>query len=303
MTPNGLTTTCWQVLITALQSHAVQSHAVSARACEFRLAPHQRVQLAATGPWLQLATSLPGGVVDHLLADGAGERLLAQNAQLPCGLCFALEADCRSALLMADLPLHDCLADGQQVVAQVQPLWTSLQQQLQQSSECGPADVPGQWPLPLTVDEDAGSAAQQLCQSTGWDYYERGSGTLAITLEVSRRFCQAFAYQQASGEFRLSTVLETPPLSNTSRQAVALFLLAATRAVRMARATMSRDHQARTPEYRWEVTWTALPSRTAFHYGLSALSLACRLTARELPALADEAIAQAYLRLRARDSQ
>jgi hypothetical protein len=150
---------------------------------------------------------------------------------------------------------------------------------------------------PLTIDDDAGETARELCEQTGWAYSERRSGQLAITLDVPDQFIQATAYLVNGREFRLAATLEVPPgLSCASRHAIATFLLTATRMIRLARASIMNDRVS--CDHRWEVAWDEIPTTRQFHCGLSALSVACHMTVREVQALCDDSIARAYLRLR-----
>ena len=80
------------------------------------------------------------------------------------------------------------------------------------------------------------------------------------------------------------------------RAAIERLLLEASHLLRMVRATvLAADSLER---YRWEVLWTGLPGSGQLHHALSALSLACQLTARETAALADPRVAERYLELR-----
>ena len=171
-----------------------------------------------------------------------------------------------STYLVTDLPIHDAYADTECLVSEVRTLFGALQEALAQSpGKCSPID--GAWPRePLTIDQAAGAEFRALCEFAGWEFYERGNGQLAITLDVPGQFCQAFAYQMEAGETRVSTVLEMPALAGKSLHAVALFLLTASRVVRMGRATLQTTGVAR--EYRWEVAWPSMPSRHQFHSGL-----------------------------------
>jgi hypothetical protein len=151
------------------------------------------------------------------------------------------------------------------------------------------------------IDDSLGEQTRRLCHQSGWEFYERGNGVLAITLDVPGQFCQAYAYA-SSGSYRVAVTLQQPrEVDGPSHRAMAVFLLAATSLVRTARATLVEDPLGQ--EYRWEVAWPELPATSAFHQGLIALSIACRLTTRELLALADTSIADTYLSLWGRSPQ
>jgi hypothetical protein len=231
--------------------------------------------------------------------------LLASNAGLPEGLRYVIGRRQQSVNLLVDVPLYlygsdlDALADEVELVLESyqatlhEPPVISVEELRTRRAEQGE---------PLTVDDEAGAAARELCHTAGWEYHERGSGQLAVTLDVPDQFCQAHTYQADHGRFRLHTVLDAPPPpSADSRYAMAAFLLTACRAVRLARATAEPLDGGY--EYGWEVCWQTVPTVPQFHCGMSALSMACRMTLRELQALSDAAIASAYMRLRAAGSQ
>jgi hypothetical protein len=79
-------------------------------------------------------------------------------------------------------------------------------------------------------------------------------------------------------------------------RATEVLLLAACGAVRLARAWLSAAGD--TPVVGWEAGLPPKPGPRQLDHALTALSAACRLTVREIEALADEALAERYLALR-----
>ena len=105
------------------------------------------------------------------------------------------------------------------------------------------------------------------------------------------------AAQLADGSVRLRVDFESPASAPAvCRAAIERLLLEASHLLRMVRATVLTAGSI--AGYRWEMLWPGLPSSRQLHHALSALSLACQLTARETAALADPRVAERYLELR-----
>ncbi len=259
-----------------------------------------KVHASVGGSWLHFETPLPCRRAHVLPGPRRALGLLEGNAFLPPGMHYCINSRRRGTFLAADMLLHAHDTDTSRMVFEVEELFDSF---------CSTrATAPSDWAArdgsalaglhaPLTADDDVGELTRSLCHATGWPYHERRSGQLAITLDTPGQFCQAHAHGVGEHEFRLSTTLAIPAdASAKSRHAVATFLLTAARVVRMARTvvlSVGNEH-----EYRWEVAWPRLPAENLFHRGLSALSIACRLSACELQALSDRSIADSYLLLR-----
>jgi hypothetical protein len=135
---------------------------------------------------------------------------------------------------------------------------------------------------------------KKLCDDANWPANERASG-LAVTLEA-RGFWQALL-EDSPGGIRVSAELLSPQtLSETAREALALFLLSAGSTIRLARPVcLTRDGSSRV---QFESCLPLPLSPAALHHALAALSVACSLCGREIPLLAGETAAQEYLLVR-----
>ena len=261
------------------------------------------VQLTET--WLlfdaPLTWMLNGDKLDsRLIGD-----LFSQNGSLPGRLKFVVPPHSMAPAVAADLPMDE-EGDGQgEIAATCGELHELLKRQhgrrpagrgKKKTARRAPAKAANvaDSPLTQTGDQVPAEGVAQLCAETGWTCTQRSDGQPAITLDVTGAFHQALAASTPDGSVRLAVALDVadslPPVCRT---AVQLFLLTASRVIRMVRATGSIDPSL--PAYRWEVAWSETPSAFQFHHGLSALSVACRHTAREVEALGDEEIAKQYL--------
>ncbi len=281
----------------------------------FLEAKSRTITASADDLWLHLEARCTGQRANRLPGLRRTEKMLCANAFLPAGMTYCLDTRLPRCLLVGDV-LLDALGTGASVGNNV--LADALKQQIHEicdafraslsprhsESMCGDFGSLEGFHDPLAVDHELGEVTRQLCDSTGWSYTKRSTGQLAIELDVPNQYVQAHAYQVCEHEFRLGATVEIPgQTSPTSRQAMGIFLLTASRVVRMACACVvaaSVVSGEASPTYRWEVVWPGTASRTQFHDGLSALTIACRLTVRELHALCDESIASTYLALRGR---
>ncbi len=126
----------------------------------------------------------------------------------------------------------------------------------------------------------------------------RAGDQVAIELDVPDAFCQALVQPKGEGGLRLRVELATVPSAcTTGRHAASALLLHASHLVRMARAT------ARTAEgaivYGWEISLDRVARAREVQHALAALSVACRLCAREIQLLGqDESLARKFLVVR-----
>ena len=211
------------------------------------------------------------------LGPDAGDpwRLLEWNALLRGGVRFALEPD-GAAGLRADLPLDD----GADVVQRVRQACCGFRQGARvfrgNSGKGGRHRKAG----PEAACDLAG-----LCTQAGWAHSVRADGTLAVPLDVQEGFRQATVAVRPDGGVLLTVeVARTGP----EARAVALLLLSASRAVRMARPA------AVDGALRLEAAFDTPPSTGEFAHALCALSVAWRLCGREAVALRQEALAKEY---------
>ncbi len=256
------------------------------------------------GEWLHFETPLPCRHANALPGPRQSLGLLQANAFLPSGTNYGIDARRRGTYLVTDVLVQDDQADVGDLASAVQGWFDAFCsiRATAPSQRSANSDRSVQPPhTPLTVDHDAGEATRSLCDRTGWTYHERRNGQLAITLDVPEQFCQAQASLVGTRGYRLSTALSMPAnVSAKSSHAIAVLLLTASHVVRVARAVALADGNKWA--YRWEVVWPRLPTEVQFQSGLSALSIACRMTVGELQALCDRSIAGTYLMLRRRSS-
>ena len=266
--------------------------------------PSAPVRVWTDGTWCSLDIRPSRRSTDGAPGPRQTVMLLSENGTFPAYVNYSLTVRRGSLLLSAEC-LLDSGASADDRATRVREMCQEMCQAFRRTLDattapsgritaaaCG-QDV-GE---PLSVDDAAGEAAELLCRETGWPFHVRADGQLAITLDVPGNFCQAYVHRVGPDDYRLCAHLEPPaPVSATSTHAIGLFLLTATRVVRLARVAACGD--ARSPNYRWETACSALPQPGPFDAALSALSVACRVTSSELPAFGDEAIAAQYLTLR-----
>ena len=133
-----------------------------------------------------------------------------------------------------------------------------------------------------------------LCDVAGWACTPRSETRLAAALDVPGGFHQAIVEEAAGLGIRAGADLaEAQGPGGPSREAIARLLLRAGSAVRMVRpaAEAAGDRTL----LRWEAVLGARPGPQELRHALAALSMACRLTAREVEMLQDPAAARAYL--------
>jgi len=230
-------------------------------------------------------------------------ELLQANARLPGGVKFALDAVPPRVLLAAEIPLHEQVdVDGQ-----VSDVRAGLRQGVieftrQQGHDTAEPKPPKTAPADENLQAEAPPqhehALVDLCREAGWPCTERAGGHVAVTLDAGRAFTQAIVEPAGQASYRAWVELgANPSPSDTTSHAVNWLLLLACRVVRMARAVAVPAADGRVA-YGWEVVLGRSPAAGELHDAFSALSVACRLTRREIHALQEESVAQKYLAAR-----
>ena len=217
--------------------------------------------------------------------------LLQWNAALPGGAKFAL--GCAEAFMQirAEIPLienMDLNARIRQACVGFGTAWSRVQGELNGAAGDEPKE-------PNDSAEPAGELAR-LCQETGWPCVEPSTGAIKIDLETPNEFYQASIEQRFCQVHVHVEIAAGESISPLCRQSLALFLLATSAHLRMARPTIVEVNGRCSA--RLEVVFDRMPLAQELGHALSALSLGCRLAGREAAALQqDEALAQEYLSL------
>jgi len=264
---------------------------VHAAACE-QIEPHAWKVEIANGS----AVHGTARVVDEWLVlestpnDVAGRdpwELLGWNAALPGAVKFALRRGDATPHVRAELPLAADIDVGLRLRQSFEGLSVASALLTGKPHDLSPA-----------VDGD-GIDLPGVCAEAGWPFVARPSGALAVTLETGTGFHQAILTTDGSA-LRISASLTTDDASRPAvcRAAVAALALRASAAVRMVRAAVAdRD-------LRLEVVLADAPAPAEVRHALAALSVACRMTARETAVLADdETVAGLYLTLQPKPSR
>lgn len=112
----------------------------------------------------------------------------------------------------------------------------------------------------------------------GWPTEVRADGSLALDLGVPDAFIQAEIELRRGEQLCTASLAAPQSVSAAGREAMAMLLLRAGGAVRLARPVLPRSDDAP----RFEVVLTADPDVGELAHALAALAVACRLFAREI---------------------
>jgi hypothetical protein len=227
------------------------------------------------------------------------DRLLGQNRELAGGAKFTLADDPPRLYVSAEIPLDEEDADLGARLAEVCEAFRQAAQSLANGQRAGDAA-----PLGAHIEGGEGPTPAldrrrlALCEQTGWPLARRAGDQVAIELDAPGLYCQAMAETKGERGLHLGVDLASgPPSGDAGRHALNVFLLHASHVVRMARATARTVGGATV--YGWEVSLDRVAGAAEVQHALSALSVACRLSVREVEALKqDETTARSYLVLR-----
>ena len=214
-------------------------------------------------------------------------QFLQWNAALGGGARFALHPRQPGLRVRAEVPLDEEVDLG----GRVHEAYTGLKAAMR-TMEYGPGDGSG-----VPGDAVRGDLSD-LCRQTGWDFSEREPGRLAVDLDVPGAFQQAIVEAYRDRGVAVAVPLLDPagaePPAQVCRQALGLLLLRVCGIVRMARA--AAETRAGVTQARFEVVFGTSPCVAELTHAFAALSVACRLAAREAAVLwDDETVARAYV--------
>jgi len=263
----------------ALKAHACFVERVGEASWDFAL-PNAR---AAPGRaelqdgWLTL--TVPYGSI----ADAARAwDLLCAGGQLG-GLARFVLRD-RVAHVQAEIPL----CEGSDVVLRCRQCLLRIHETLAAAQRDEDLSLP-----PDVVSDGQLINAGELLEEAGWAGFPRRPGLWAVELETGRgAYCQALLEPRAEGLRLWVELLRWTAPSRISAAALGAFLLTACGALRLVRAAGEDGEPVRA---RFEVCFETAPTPAELDRALGALSVACRMCAREALALEDPAIAATYL--------
>ncbi len=262
------------------------------------------------GDWLTLAAPCSVGRVAPGQA-GQWESLLAANEALPAGASLGLVPGSKRAQLRIDVPQvpHWRLREpAERLITTIDAVGRCGV--LQANSVAGKrlrATNASDWDTTSLERVAQGEAEgelgllESLLFEGNWHCERAEEDRLKVRLNIPETIVSALCEPLESGEVRISVDLAlNDDLTPESRQAVALLLLRATDAVRLARATCSVTRGVLSP--RWETLCTGPLAAAELSHNLAALTVACRLTLHEVRALCDPVVAKKYSRLRGSSS-
>jgi len=284
----------------AALDESLRHHACSAEPCgigrwRFDVGDDDRLPARAwiAGEWLRIQTVADAAGRGRLDARGI-QQMLQANAALEGGVKFALDDGANRGLLVAEILLSDDPAD---LAGRVRRACAGLRRG---AAALFGRNLPAQTASPLPSPTPPCIDVPRLCSEAGWRPAARPDGRAVVPLEVPDLYLQATVGPCEQGGLQVEVALESVDgAASLCRRAVHVLLLSACRTVRMARAVARlRDGEAEELDCGWEVVLDDTPGASGLGHALAALSVACRLCAREVIALHDETIARKYLVIR-----
>jgi hypothetical protein len=270
------------------------------------------IQQRDTGGWLvgQAARSLPTVRVEArpdgwslraplALAPLSAEQCweaLNWNHEFDGGAKLVLSADGRTPGLHAEFPVDDGVDPeplAREALSGLSGAARFIRRRLAGQSD-------RQTRLPVKSDRDPCDLAS-LCSASAWPRHPRANG-FAMSLETADGFHQALVEQDSRwGVVARVEQVVLAEWTEASRHASAQFLLHANGSIRFARAICWSPVDGQ-QALGFEVLLGWNVSAQQLSLALAALSVACRLCAREIGSLGEERIASAFLRLRGASS-
>jgi hypothetical protein len=219
------------------------------------------------------------------------ERALLANGVLPGGVGVVLDPVSARLRMRADIPLMDDTRLEEEYL--LHRLHRSLDGFHEGAGLLKSLDSGSSFPAQPAAASCAGLA--ELLRESAWNCEERGPNDFAATLDAGS--APPAKVRMTEHGLQLSVDLVRPDAAaGAVRPALAVFLLAASGVLRMARAYAVETDGAWSFGFR--VCLPAAPAPDEIDHALAALSVAHRMSARETSVLLDEAAARCYLAAR-----
>ncbi len=231
----------------------------------------------ATDAWFRVTATADGCLSDGGLFDEW--ELLIFNARMPIIARCALDARTRRLMLCADIRLHSEV-----------PLAMRLREAFNGLMAVEDVSTGRDVASPSDTQETL-PALTHMVEECGWPVSER-EGQPVVPIGVSS---SATVRTQADGGLSVDCTLAVETESDPARAAITRCLLATTGVVRGVRA--SARYESGKASVRLETGFDSTPCAAELHAGLSALSVALERCRREVGALQDRRVAEAYLDL------
>jgi hypothetical protein len=135
----------------------------------------------------------------------------------------------------------------------------------------------------------------ELLRETSWACTERGPNDFAVDLGTDSAPSARISTNEHGIDFSVE-VVRCAPAAEATRLALAVFLLTASGALRLARAHAIEDGDQQ--RFGFQVCLPPAPTTDELDHALAALSTAYRMCTREVNLLLDDAAAQCYLGVR-----
>lgn len=213
------------------------------------------------------------------------ERALLESNTLAGGAKFALDAAGSSLYVRADIPL----LEETQLLEQV--CWAMA------GFHCGPSGVEsdGSPDADPRTSSSAMKELGELLRETSWQATERGPDEFSANLDADSAPPARIKANEQGLLFSVE-LARANVAAQVSRDALTEFLLSAGSIVRMARAHAADVDGQRS--FGLEVRLPCTATAAEIDHALAALSVACRMCAREANVLLDETAARCYLAVR-----
>ncbi len=259
----------------------------------WRFTPRKKTSLRVTAQvdrgFFLLDAPIDNGRNCHSNTSHSVWKLLQLNSITPGGIKFAIYGGSRSIRLRSEIPLVE---DKEILSHRILDACAGFEKALEL---CSRRADPGK--RAAADREPAGVDLPGLCVEAGWVSSSR-SGLEIVRLDVPDAFYEATLGDEDGRGLVASTPLATGSgWPGECRVALGVLLLSVSGHMRMVRASAESTAQSRTA-VQFEAVLRASPSGSELDYGLSALSVACRMFGKEVRALLDRNVANSYLETR-----
>ena len=259
-----------EVIPEILTRHVSQIRANGRECWSFSVGGRQRLKVVARlrGEWLLFDAPFGFRRSRKGLSHQALSELIAINGQLRGGVKFGLRGQPPQIHLSAEIPLdEECVYDDQDFESHIVETLAGFKDGLKRwktlGQDSGTAVLPQQFP----PDTNERLRIESLLEEMDWPFVERADGQVAVQLNTDAQFAQALLQQDADGSLRIRAQLRPiTAVGEVSRYASVVFLLLASRTVRMARAMLTTGSEA---AYSWEACLDDCPTLSRLIHALS----------------------------------